>query len=112
MSRGRVEVTPQLSVEPSISFNWIDLPQGKFNQHVAANRVTYTLTPRAYVSGVVQYNSGSDRFSGNFRFRWEWAPGSDLFIVYTEERETDVLDRWSELRNRGFVIKVTRLFRI
>jgi len=61
---------------------------------------------------VVQYNSGSDRFSGNFRFRWEWAPGSDLFIVYTEERETDVLNRWSELRNRGFVIKATRLFRI
>ncbi len=112
MSRGRVEVTPQLSVQPSISFNWIDLPQGQFNQHVAATRVTYTLTPRAYLSGLAQYNSGSDRFSGNFRFRWEWAPGSELFLVYSEERKTDVLDRWSELRNRGFVIKVTRLFRI
>ena len=112
MSRGRLEVTPQLSVAPSISFNWIDLPQGQFNQHVAATQVTYTLTPRAYLSTLVQYNSGSDRFSGNFRFRWEWAPGSELFLVYTEERETDVLDRWSELRNRGFVIKVTRLFRI
>ena len=112
LSRGRIEVTPQISVEPSISFNWIDLPQGRFNQYVAVTRVTYTLTPRAFVSGLVQYNSRSHALSGNFRFRWEWAPGSELFIVYTEDRDTDVLDRWSELSNRGFVIKINRLFRI
>ena len=112
LSRGRVEVTPQISVEPSISFNWIDLPQGRFDQHVVVTRVTYTLTPRAFVSGLVQYNSRSRTLSGNFRFRWEWAPGSELFIVYTEDRNTDVLDRWSELSNRGFVIKINRLFRI
>ena len=112
LSRGRIEVTPQISVEPSISFNWIDLPQGRFDQHVAVTRVTYTLTPRAHVSGLVQYNSRSRAVSGNFRFRWEWAPGSELFIVYTEDRNTDVLDRWSELSNRGFVIKINRLFRI
>jgi hypothetical protein len=109
---GRLEVTPQISIEPSISFNWIDLPQGQFNQHVAVTRVTYTLSPRAYVSALVQYNSGSKAVSSNFRFRWEWAPGSELFIVYTEDRNTDVLDRWSELSNRGLVIKINRVFRI
>jgi len=112
LGRGRIEVTPQVSVEPSISFNWLDLPQGHYDQHVAVTRVTYTMTPRAYVSGLVQYNSGSQIFSGNLRFRWEWAPGSELFLVYTEDRDTDVLDRWSTPRNRGFVIKVNRLLRI
>ena len=112
LSRGRVEVTPQISLEPSISFNWIDLPQGRFNQHVAVTRLTYTLTPRAFVGGLVQFNSRSHAVSGNFRLRWEWAPGSELFLVYTEDRDTDVLDRWSELSNRGFVIKVNRLLRI
>ena len=112
LSRGRVEVTPQISLEPSLSFNWIDLPQGRFDQHVAVTRLTYTLTPRAYVSGLVQYNSRSKAVGGNFRFRWEWAPGSELFIVYTEDRDTDVLDRWSTLNNRGFVIKINRLLRI
>jgi hypothetical protein len=111
-NRGRVELTPQVSIEPSLSLNWIDLPQGRFDQHVAVTRLTYTLTPRAYVSGLLQYNSGSDTFSGNFRLRWEWAPGSELFVVYTEDRTTDITDRWSELRNRGFVIKVNRLFRL
>ena len=81
----------------------------RYDQHVAVTRVTYTLSPRAYVSGLVQYNSRSEQASANLRFRWEWAPGSELFLVYTEDRSTDVLDRWSTLSNRGFVIKVNRL---
>ncbi|MSR22725.1 MAG: hypothetical protein EXR92_04150 [Gemmatimonadetes bacterium] len=110
-SQGRIEVTPQFSIEPSLTFNWVSLPQGDFDQHVAVTRATYTLTPRMYVSGLVQYNAGTDAFSTNFRLRWEWAPGSELFLVYTEERDTDVLDRWSELTNRGLALKVTRLLR-
>jgi hypothetical protein len=117
LNQGRIEVTPQLSMEPSLEFNWLDLPQqttaGEFNQHVARLRTTYTLTPRAYVSGLLQYASGSNTVSGNFRLRWEWAPGSELFIVYTEDRNTDLLgsQRWSDLSNRGLALKVTRLFR-
>ena len=81
---------------------------------MARTRVTYTLTPRAYLSGLIQYNTGSDSFSGNFRLRWEWAPGSELFIVYTEARDTDpvLVDRWSELANRGLTIKLNYLLRL
>ena len=116
-SRARIEVLPQLSVEPSIEFNWVSLPdqqkfEGEFNQHVTRARVNYSLSPRTFVSGLVQYNAGSDTFSNNFRLRWEWAPGSELFIVYTEDRNTDVFDRWSELSNRALVIKVNRLLQI
>jgi hypothetical protein len=109
---GRVEVTPQVSFEPSVSFNWFEVGGATYDQHVAVTRLTYTLSPRAYVSALAQYSSGSHTVSGNFRFRWEWAPGSELFLVYTEDRGTDAVDRWSTLDNRGFVIKVTRLLRI
>ncbi len=116
LSGGRIGVLPQLTLEPSLEFNWIDLPElqeftGQFNQHVARSRVTYSLSPRTFFSGIVQYNAGSDTFGSNVRLRWEWAPGSELFIVYTEDRMTDVLNRWSELSTRGFVIKVNRLLR-
>jgi len=80
--------------------------------HVAVARVTYTMSPRAYVSGLLQYNSGIDVVSGNFRLRWEWAPGSELFLVYTEDRDTDVTGRSSQLQTRGFVIKINRTLRI
>lgn len=116
LNQGRAELTPQFSVEPSLEFNWIDLPQSgqmvRFDEHVVRTRATYTFTPRAYVSGLLQYSTGSDSFSGNFRLRWEWAPGSELFVVFTEDRDTSVLDRWSDLSNRGLVIKVTRLFQL
>ena len=47
----------------------------------------------------------------NIRFRWEYQPGSDLVVVYSEGRETDLRPHESGLRNRGFAIKLTRLLR-
>ena len=113
LRRARLEVTQRLSVEPTLSVNWIDTPQGVFRTNLVVSRVNYTFTPRMFFSELIQYNSGTDTVSNNFRFRWEYSPGSELFVVYTEDRETDPLrpDRFSELRNRGFVVKVNRLFR-
>ena len=112
-SRGRLALTQQLSVEPSLSFNWIDTPQGSFRTELAVSRVSYTFTPRMYVSALIQYNSSSNTISNNLRFRWEYSPGSELFVVYSEDRDTNPLlpDRFSELRNRGLVVKMNRLFR-
>jgi hypothetical protein len=110
--RGRIEITPQLSLEPSLAFNWVDLPGGDFTEHVASTRMSYSFSPRLYLSGLVQYSTSSDALSGNFRLRWEYAPGSEIFLVYTEERNTDVFDRFSELSDRGLVVKVTRLLRM
>ena len=112
-SRGRLALTPKLSVEPTLSVNWIDTPQGAFRTDLVVSRVTYTFTPRMFFSGLIQYNSATDTISTNLRLRWEYNPGSELFVVYTEEQDAHPLrpDRFSELRNRGFVVKVNRLFR-
>ena len=107
--RGRVGVTPQLTLEPSVSFNWIDLPQGSFTTELVSTRVTYTLTPRMFVAALVQYNSEDNALGSNIRWRWEYQPGSELFVVYTDERDT--LNPRPILQNRAFVVKLTRLFR-
>ena len=111
--RGRMEVTERLSLEPSFSVNWIDSPHGSFRTDLIVSRVNWTFTPRMFFSGLIQYNSSTNTVSNNLRLRWEYAPGSELFVVYTEDRETDPLrpERFSELRNRGFVVKMNRLFR-
>ena len=107
---GRANVSPQLSVESSLSFNWIDLPQGNFATKLVSARTTYTLTPRMFVAALVQYNSTLDSLGTNLRFRWEYQAGSELFVVYTDERDT-LTPRFQALENRAFVVKVTRLFR-
>ena len=113
-SRGRLELTPQLSVEPTISVNWIDTPHGAFRADLVVSRVTYTFTPRMFFSGLVQYNSSTSTVSNNLRLRWEYTPGSELFVVYTDERHADPFrpDRSYGLRSRGLVVKVNRLFRL
>ena len=108
--RGRIEVTPQLSVEPGISINRIDLPEGLVTAALVSSRVTYSLTPRIFFGGLLQYNDSTDSLSTNLRLRWEYQPGSELFVVYNDQRDT-TLRGTPILENRAFVVKFTRLFR-
>ena len=112
-TRGRLVLTPQLSVEPGISINWVDLPEGAFTTNLVTTRVNYTFTPRMFFSGLLQYNSNNDTLTSNLRLRWEYQPGSELFVVYTEDRDTATLGprRFSQTRNHGFVVKFNKLFR-
>jgi hypothetical protein len=113
VNTARLQVTPQVSLEPSFSINWVDLVQGSFTAKVARTRATYTITPRMFVSGIVQYNTAGTSFGSNVRFRWEYRPGSELFVVYTDDFNTEELrPDVTSLRNRAWVIKFNRLFRL
>ena len=113
--RGRVEITPQFSLEPGLSVNRISLPDAMYTVPLATSRVTYTFTPRMFFGALIQYSPVGETISANFRLRWEYQPGSELFVVYNDQR--DVADfsfgarRWPFLQNRAFVIKFNRLFR-
>ncbi len=73
-------------------------------------RTLYTMTPRMFLTALVQYSSSTTSLSGNVRFRWEYQPGSELFVVYTEGRDTLPV-RGVPLETRGFVVKINRLLR-
>jgi hypothetical protein len=107
--KSRVEFSPQFYAEPTITLNHVDVPWGSGFSNLVSSRLTYTLTPRMFVSALVQYQSRFDAVSTNARFRWEYLPGSELFVVYSVGRTT--LSRGvPDVQNRSFVVKVTRLF--
>jgi hypothetical protein len=107
--RGRLEFSPQFYAEPTVTFNRVDTPWGSGFSNLVSSRLTYTLTPRMFVSGLVQYQTRTDSVTTNARFRWEYRPGSELFVVYSDGRST--LTRGvPDLQSRSFVVKVTRLF--
>ncbi len=108
--RGRLEITRQFSISPGISINNIDLPQGRFTTKLVTSRFTYTLTPRMFFGGLLQYNSSTNALNSNLRLRWEYQPGSELFVVYNDVRDTE-LRSTPLLQNRAFIIKFTKLFR-
>jgi hypothetical protein len=110
IARGRVNLTDQLSAEPTYSWNRVEVREGAFTSHLAGSRVTYTMTPLMFVSALIQYNSGINAVSTNARLRWEYQPGSELFVVYNEDRNT-LRPGFPSLSNRAFIIKVNKLFR-
>jgi hypothetical protein len=86
-------------------------PFGNGNSNAFGSRLTYTLTPRMFVGTLIQFQSRDHSLSTNARFRWEYQPGSELFVVYSDGRGGDT-DRFSSrLETRSLVIKVTKLFR-
>jgi hypothetical protein len=109
-TRGRVSVRPKLALEPSYSLNVVDLPEGDFTTHLVGSRVVYTMTARMFASALLQYNSDTNAVTSNVRVRWEYQPGSELFVVYNEERDT-LRPGFPSLTNRAFIVKVNRLFR-
>ncbi len=107
---GRFAILKQWSVEPSVQISKVDLPAGKFTTQLLRARTDYGFNPRMFISGLVQYTTTGDVFSSNVRFRWEYRPGSELFVVYTDERDT-TKPGYPDLKNRAFVVKVNRLLR-
>jgi hypothetical protein len=110
LERGRVNFSPRLSAEPTYSVNWVDLAQGSFTTHLAGSRITWTATPMMFASALLQYNSSTKSLSANVRLRWEYRPGSELFVVLNEDRDTRTR-RFPDLANRALIVKVNRLLR-
>jgi hypothetical protein len=110
VSSGRYSVTPRVAVEPGISVNQVRVSAGEFVTTLATTRFTVMMSPLMFASGLVQYNSASNTLATNVRFRWEYSPGSELFVVYNDQRET-LAATLPGLLNRSVIVKITRLFR-
>jgi hypothetical protein len=107
---GRLAVVPQFAIEPGISLNWVRLPYGDFSAPVISSRIIVTPNARTALTSFIQYNGGSRQVGSSVRLRWEYRPGSELFVVYSDGRNT-LTRGYPDLLNRSFAIKVTRLLR-
>jgi hypothetical protein len=107
-------LTAAPSAQVGLSFaynrNVIDVPAGDFTADLLSMRGTYSFSTRMSTNVLVQYNSLDRDFSTNVRFNFVHRPGSDFFIVFTENRGRD--DRVWNLSDRGLVMKVTYLARL
>jgi hypothetical protein len=107
---GRWGVRPKFSVEPTVTLNWVSLPYGDFKARLVSTRFTVTPTARMLLSSLVQLNVDAKNLSSSVRLRWEYIGGSELFVVYSDGRDTNATGL-PGLLNRTFAVKITRLFR-
>ena len=107
---GRIALSARLSIEPGLTMNWVDLPYGSFDNRLITARGIFTPTPRMLISSLTQYNQSDHSVSSSVRLRWEYVPGSEFFVVYSDGRNTaEALV--PGLLNRSFALKLTRLLR-
>lgn len=108
---GRVAIVPQFALEPSLSLNWVDLPYGNFSAQLLNSRFIFTPSPRMILSSLVQYNISGHSVTSSVRLRWEYRPGSELFLVYSDGRNLIESQTPTGLLNRSLALKITRLLR-
>ncbi len=63
------------------------------------------------LSSLVQYNASARSMTSSVRLRWEYRPGSELFLVYSDGRNLLATQTPTGLLNRSLALKVTRLLR-
>ncbi|MDP2390085.1 MAG: hypothetical protein Q8N52_07140, partial [Acidobacteriota bacterium] len=69
-----------------------------------------TPSARMLISSLVQFNVDTQALSSSARLRWEYTGGSELFVVYSDGRDTSATG-FPLLQNRTFAVKATRLLR-
>jgi hypothetical protein len=87
----------------------VDLPGGRFDAEIGSLRVAYAFTTRLFASALVQHNSLDRALVANVRLDFIHRPGSDLFVVFDEERGGGETLR--HVARRGLAAKVTWLAR-
>jgi hypothetical protein len=84
------------------------LPRGNFNENVYQLKADFFLTPDLGLMNYIQYDDVSKRLGASIRFRWQIAPGNEIYLVYNKnwERRWNPESRFFPLEERG-VFKIT-----
>jgi hypothetical protein len=123
--RAQVVLTPTWNASPHLELGGLyqlsllrfaDRDQSE-SIHLARLRIGTTLNARASANTFVQYNSTTQRVNVNLRARYNFAEGTDLWLVYDEGLPTDRLPHVDEPRlpfstSRSFFLKYSHTFRM
>ena len=69
-------------------------------------KLDVTFTNTMFLTTYLQYNDQIDNVNLNTRFQWRYAPGSDLFVVYTHNAYPEEF----QIKNNGLAIKLAYWF--
>ena len=98
-----------LRLELEFERSHVSLPGGAFTANISSLRAVYAFTTRLFASALVQHNSLDRRLVTNLRLNFIHRPGSDLYVVFNEERGDGAPLR--RVADRGFAVKLTYLTR-
>ena len=102
----RVQPYGKLGIVTTFDHINLPLPYNSPNFLLIGPKLDLTFTDHLFLTTFIQYNNQIDNVNMNIRMQWRFAPGSDLFIVYTQNSYPDQF----VTKNRGLVAKMTYWF--
>ena len=98
-----IKLSENLSLNIQYRLDEVKLPGGEFSSSLSNIGINYNFTNDWLTSTTLQYDSLSDEFNINFRLNYIYRAGDDLFVVYNQNRESDLTDR-------ALIVKFTHSF--
>ncbi len=98
-----------LVIDLSYNHNRITLPAAPaYLTNTVSTRVSYSFSPSMFAKAFVQYNDDRRLASINLLFWSIYRPGSDLYVVYNQQWDTNLPgERFAQVKNRTLSVKVT-----
>ncbi len=96
-------IQPWGSISVGLQQNDIRMPEG-FNDvslTLVRSRIDLSFTKKLFFTTFVQYNTQISNININARFQYRFKPMSDLFIVYTDNYNSNIFG----IKNRALVVK-------
>jgi len=104
-----MRATDALAAEIQYQRNDVKVTQGSFVADLAIFRLDYSVSPRMTFRSLTQYNSSTHDMSNSIRYNFIYRPGSDLYVVYTDLRQTGLPLSALAPSDRQLAIKFTYL---
>jgi hypothetical protein len=90
---------PIFEFVPTYEGTYIDLPTGQVDIHLATIDSVVNFLPDMQLALQAQYDNISENFGFSARYRWEYAPGDELFIAVGQS---------AMIGNQGFIAQTTQ----
>ncbi len=97
-------------LQPGWEGRFIDLPTGAVDIHVLSADVIVNFTPDMQLAMQMQYDNISESFGLLARYRWEFTPGSELFVSFGQA--ATVPDTNFIAQRSQFLVRVGHTFRL
>jgi len=97
----------RLTLAVDYNRNVVSLPidGGDFATNLVIARAAYAFSTHAFLRGLVQVNDADEEARINVLFRYTYRPGSDLFVVYNEDR--GIRGKRPTIQRRQVLVKAT-----
>ena len=90
---------PIFEFVPTYEGTYIDLPTGKVDIHLVTVDSVVNFLPDMQLALQAQYDNISENFGFSARYRWEYAPGDELFVAIGQS---------AMIGNQGFIAQTTQ----